>query len=100
MFLTGYLPPDYRNKSPTFLGRSFYFSDAFADSIRIVAKDKSALSELEAHKKNLVNLQVYKVQLIKVRRYVVDAGSRQYGADDTGDVLLGESASTDNGLSI
>lgn len=48
----------------------------------------------------MVNLQVYKIQVIKVRPYVLDSGSRQYGQDDTGDILVGKAVSTDNGLTI
>jgi hypothetical protein len=48
----------------------------------------------------LNNLQVYQVRTIKLKRYVLDDGSRVYGQEDKGAVLFGEASSTETGLCI
>ena len=72
----------------------------WADCFRIAAKDKSASQELARHQENLNSLQVYQVQAIEVKRYVMDDGSKVYGRAHEGSVVLRERVSTENGLHI
>jgi hypothetical protein len=48
----------------------------------------------------LNSLRVYQVRSIKLKRYVLDDGSRVYGQEDKGTVLFGEASSTETGLYI
>ncbi|KAF7504974.1 hypothetical protein GJ744_001555 [Endocarpon pusillum] len=66
----------------------------------IVAKDQSPSTEYGKYTMNLKNLEVYQVQTIRIRRYILENDIRLFGKSDEGAVVFREDQLPDNGLQI